>query len=253
VWRAVVVLCLLAAGAQAEPWHKGRYGKNRVLHLGVTVVGGALYPATDFLETRWAPTVCNWCEPTDVDRGVRDALRWENRDDVPRQMSHVAAFALSPIVTGGLLLLYTPPTWADVIDDLVPVAESWVITLWITRAIKMSVGRQRPYAHYGLVLDDEDNLSFPSGHTSRVFSVGMSAAWIAHVRGYRSETAIWVSTGVIGAATAYLRIAADKHYFTDVLAGAALGSAVGLTVPWLMKRDVEVVPTGRGIALAGAW
>lgn len=253
MWRAVVVLCLLVTSAQAEPWYKGRYGRNRVIHLSATLVGGALYPATDFLEARWARTVCEWCTPTDVDRDVRGWLRWDNNDDVPRKMSHVAAFGLAPLVSVGLVLLYTPPTWADVIDDMVPLAESTVVTLWITRAIKLGVGRQRPYAHYGLSLDEEDNLSFPSGHTSRVFAVGMSAAWIAHVRGYRSETALWVTTGAIGLATGYLRIAADKHYFTDVLAGAALGSAVGLTVPWLMKRDVEVVPTGRGIALAGAW
>ena len=76
---------------------------------------------------------------------------------------------------------------------------------------------------------------------------------IARARGYRSEPYIWAATGVLGAATAYLRIAADKHYATDVLAGAVLGSAVGLTVPWLMRRDLEVLPTRNGVALAGMW
>jgi membrane-associated phospholipid phosphatase len=57
----------------------------------------------------------------------------------------------------------------------------------------------------------------------------------------------------LAAATGYLRIAADRHYFTDVLAGAALGAGAGLTVPYLMHREVEVVPTRDGVAIAGSW
>ena len=36
---------------------------------------------------------------------------------------------------------------------------------------------------------------------------------------------------------AYTRVAAEKHYFTDVLIGAAIGSAIGLLVPWLHKNN----------------
>jgi membrane-associated phospholipid phosphatase len=31
----------------------------------------------------------------------------------------------------------------------------------------------------------------------------------------------------------YLRIAADKHYFSDVMTGAIVGSAIGIGVPLL--------------------
>jgi hypothetical protein len=37
-------------------------------------------------------------------------------------------------------------------------------------------------------------------------------------------------------ATGYLRIAADRHYLTDVLVGAAIGGAVGWAVPRLFDR-----------------
>ena len=39
------------------------------------------------------------------------------------------------------------------------------------------------------------------------------------------------------AATGYFRMAADKHWLTDVLTGAATGTAVGLLVPWLHRRE----------------
>jgi membrane-associated phospholipid phosphatase len=36
---------------------------------------------------------------------------------------------------------------------------------------------------------------------------------------------------MLGAATAYTRMAADRHYFTDTLAGAAIGSVTGAAIP----------------------
>ena len=42
---------------------------------------------------------------------------------------------------------------------------------------------------------------------------------------------MWATGLTFAAATAYLRVAADKHYFTDVLASAAIGVAVGWAVP----------------------
>jgi membrane-associated phospholipid phosphatase len=249
---ALVVLCLFATSVSADPWYSGRFGKNRAVHLAATVGGGVLFVATDFLEERWAPTECHWCTPTGLDRELRTAWRWED-ETWPRRASHFVAFGLTPLVCGGLVLAYTPPTWADVIDDALPIAETAIITLWVTRVLKLGVGRQRPYAHYEGPRDAEDNLSWPSGHTSRSFAIGVSAAVIAHTRDYASEPYIWAATGVLGTATAYFRIAADKHYITDVASGALLGSAIGLTVPWLMRREIEVLPTRNGLSVAGMW
>jgi membrane-associated phospholipid phosphatase len=249
---AVVVLCLVTTSARAEPWYRGRHGTNRIVHLSITAVGGVVYPATAWLQDRLAPTTCKWCSPTDADASIRATLRWDDRGTAGT-LSDVTAFVLSPSVGVGLILLNTPPTWADVIDNLVPIGESMVVTEWVTRTVKLAVARERPYAHYGASESAEDNLSFPSGHTSRAFALATSAGLIAHVRGYSIEPIVWAVGMSLAGTSAYLRIAADSHYLTDVLAGAALGTAAGLTVPWLMRRDVEVVATGHGMALAGTW
>jgi membrane-associated phospholipid phosphatase len=249
---AMVVLCVLASSAQAEPWYRGRYGKNRVLHLSITAVGGLVYPATGWLQDRLAPDACNWCSPTGVDKSVRDALLWDDRSTA-NTLSDIGAYLVSPAVGIGLIVVHTPPTWADAIDNLVPIAETMVVTEWLTRTVKLAVARERPYAHYGVSDSPEANLSFPSGHTSRAFALATSAGMIAHARGYSIEPIVWAVGMSLAGTSAYLRIAADSHYLTDVLAGAALGISAGLTVPWLMRREVEVVATGRGMALAGTW
>ena len=53
------------------------------------------------------------------------------------------------------------------------------------------------------------------------------------MRNYRLAPLIWAEGLAVAATTGYLRIAADKHYFSDVLSGALIGSAVGFMVPYL--------------------
>jgi membrane-associated phospholipid phosphatase len=124
---------------------------------------------------------------------------------------------------------------------------------------KLVVARQRPYAHYAppgtLVSSEEDDVSFWSGHTSLGFALAVSSGTVASTRGYALAPVIWAGGLALAAATGYLRIAADRHYATDVLTGAAIGSLVGYAWPKLvhphLRRDLEIVPTGPGVAVLG--
>ncbi|HEX5062539.1 MAG TPA: phosphatase PAP2 family protein, partial [Kofleriaceae bacterium] len=128
------------------------------------------------------------------------------------------------------------------------------ITYWVTRAIKVGAARERPYVHFTSERGGEDNLSFPSGHTSHAFALAASAGMIAHERGYKLEPYVWASGMTIATLTGYLRIAADRHYLTDVVVGASIGVSAGLTVPFLMRRtNAIVVPSGTGVAFVGEW
>ncbi len=253
---AVYLLARATTAAHAEKWYEGEHGTNRIVHLSITLVGGASYAALEVpLEDNLAPETCHWCDPTGLDTAVRDALVWSDKSSASTA-SHMTAYGLAPAVAVGLVALGTfdDPTLAQVIDDFTPIAESVVINSWVTRGLKLLIGRQRPYAHIAGPQSTEDNLSFPSGHTSFAFSVVTSSAMIARARGYRSEPYIWAIGLTFASAGAYFRIAADKHYLTDVLAGAAVGTAAGLTVPLLMRRNApSVVPTRDGLAVVGTW
>ena len=252
--RALVILCLLAGTARAEPWYRGEHANNRFLHLSITAVGLSVYPFTGHLED----VECNWCGgPNSIDSGVRDALRLsEDGRNAAATASNISAYLMSPAASFGLVLFGTLDTPSSdlFIDDMLPIVETMVITQWVTRVIKFSVARRRPYAHFTSERDPgEDNVSFISGHTSFAFALATSAGHIAHVRGYKIEPYVWATGITFGVTTAYLRIAADRHYFTDTVAGALVGVTAGLTVPLLMRRNIEVAPTRNGIAIAGAW
>lgn len=87
-------------------------------------------------------------------------------------------------------------------------------------ALKNGVGAERP--------DKSDNLSFPSGHTAIAFT---NASLLYYE--YKDSNVWYASSGFLFAtATGALRIANNKHYTSDVLAGAGIGLASGLIVSY---------------------
>ena len=86
------------------------------------------------------------------------------------------------------------------------------VTATTTWLIKEMTGRERP--------NGNDKRSFPSGHTSGSFTV---AAVVEALYGKNAGSAAYLLAALVGAH----RIHNDKHWLTDVVAGAALGTAVG--------------------------
>lgn len=86
------------------------------------------------------------------------------------------------------------------------------VTATTTWLIKRLTGRERP--------NGNDNHSFPSGHTSGSFTV---AAIVEELYGENAGTASYLVATMVGAH----RIHDDKHWLTDVIAGAALGTVIG--------------------------
>jgi membrane-associated phospholipid phosphatase len=119
-----------------------------------------------------------------------------------------------------------------------------------TEIFKKAVGRTRP--------DGSNRLSFPSGHASSAFALATVAerhyGWKVGVPSYLAASAIGLS-----------RIERNKHYLSDVLAGATLGIIAGRTVvrtngePVGRHRDFSLTPmtdaqgTGVGVGASVSW
>ena len=78
-----------------------------------------------------------------------------------------------------------------------------------TIGLKYTVKRERP--------DGSNKQSFPSAHTMLAFQ---GATFIHRRYGFKYAAAAYIGAVFVG----YSRIEADKHYLSDVLAGAAIGS-----------------------------
>ena len=92
------------------------------------------------------------------------------------------------------------------------------ITSSTTSVIKRATNRERPNGY--------DYSSFPSGHTSRAFAAAALTSKNLESLDVSPVTAVGIRVGLYSVAcgTAWARVEADKHYITDVMAGAALGN-----------------------------
>jgi membrane-associated phospholipid phosphatase len=156
--------------------------------------------------------------------------------------------------------------------------EALAIVTALQGATNTLVSRERPYGKIcntpeqpGQTTDCEGNVryrSFFSGHTAFTF---MAAGLICvhHMeldllRGAGDPLAC-VTAYAGAAATGTLRVMGDMHYVSDVLVGAGIGTLVGLAVPLLHYRhvnlapgdkhgvDVRLMPVGSGVGLGGTF
>ncbi len=102
----------------------------------------------------------------------------------------------------------------------------------VTNLTKILVARERPYKHFGTreSLQARDNTSFFSGHSSVAFSQAVCNAMILSEHYPDQEAVIWSSLLTLAGTTAYLRVASDMHYFSDIIVGAAVGSLIAWTL-----------------------
>lgn len=122
-------------------------------------------------------------------------------------------------------------------------AETMLLTVGIQDFVKASVLRTRPFVYNPVAPLSEKVLldarrSFFSGHSAVSFG---SAVFASTVFGHyfpvsRLKPVVWAGSLALATTTAVLRYEAGKHYPTDILVGAAVGSAIGWLVPYLHQR-----------------
>jgi len=249
---AIALLPNAAEAADPVADSHPRLQVNFPVDLTISGAGAAIWLTTEFLKGKIAPSSCRWCEPPAGDLAIKNALRWQNTQPADAG-SYVTGFALAPLAALGLdaaSVYARGGSFREWGEDATVIVESIVIAANLNQLVKFAVGRERPFVH-DLAPGEkprtkspgDNNLSFYSGHTMLGFVSAVSAGTIASMKGYKAAPWIWGTGLTLAAATGYLRIAADKHYFSDVITGAIMGSVAGFVVPWLhrpQKTPIQV-------------
>ena len=118
------------------------------------------------------------------------------------------------------------------------VARSLIVTGVITTALKMLIGRARPYQSkdphrfkpFNFKLNS-DYMSMPSGHTSSIFAMMTVIAklydsWYVKIPAYS-----------FAASVAFQRMDDKKHWSSDLLVGATIGYLIGSTIVKKHRSD----------------
>jgi membrane-associated phospholipid phosphatase len=165
-------------------------------NLAPALVGGVTTGGVAFFDARLKDSVSN------PDSGFGKSL--ETAGGWPSTALVVGLFAAGRFTHGSRFRAMS--------YDLVDVT---IVNFGYTELLKLAVRRERP--------DGSNKLSFPSGHSSNAFALATVAelhyGWKVGLPAY-----------ALAAAIGYSRIVRDKHYASDVVAGAAVGYIVGRTV-----------------------
>ena len=119
-------------------------------------------------------------------------------------------------------------------------------TYLATVLLKVAVARPRPLtynAHFDKSkrFSGDARMSFPSGHASMSYAAAsVLAVMLAERFGDDPGAVSGIALGyVLATAVAVHRVLGGKHFLTDVVVGAALGTALGLTIPLLHTKTSE--------------
>jgi membrane-associated phospholipid phosphatase len=137
-----------------------------------------------------------------------------------------------------------PAGWSGWGEDTLIMAETLTLNAAAQSLTSFAVQRPRPFT-YGELADLDQRtganayLSFYSGHTSNSFAAATAYAYLFGVRHPRSpwRAAVWALGEGLAAMDGALRVTAGYHFPSDVLVGAAVGTTLGVLIPWLHTRE----------------
>ena len=244
---AITTMLVGAGTARAEP--TARLHFNGYIDIPITVGLTSLYGFSELaVKARLAPRAPYWDDRdtngadilAPLDR-LATRLRWKN----PRLAGRISdgGLALSMVSALGFSTgagAFDHDTPAHLAENTTIVIEAMAMAMTMNQLTKFFAGRQRPCAHFGLAKDrpcfsdgSDNNLSSFSGHATFTTSLAVANGMVATMRQYRLAPLVWATGAVIAVSTSYLRLAADKHYLSDVVTGTVIGAAVGFFIPYL--------------------
>ena len=222
------------APLQIGPLSQVEPGLMDLAYIGLLSAGGVALRVQD------EPPPNLGMSPGAFDLGVRDGLRVQTGGPTAKA-SDVLMISLVAGALSAPALVHWSVGPAERRAAMVG-AEGLLTTALVTGLPKYSVRRQRPD---GYAADQyAGSRSFFSGHTASAFGSATLVSLYAYEFQWLSEDLRWLvpaSSYSLAAATGYLRVAADKHWATDVCVGAAVGTLTSwlvykLRTDWLVSN-----------------
>lgn len=249
---ALALTLLLAPPATADEafaHDESPYKLRLDVDVAVLVAGGVLWGGTSFVGNTGAPT-CGGSNTPACNAGALNAfdrLAVGQSSQAARTAANVISFV--PVAYLALDMFDVGPRhWKTYLTDLWVVAEALAWNGAIQDLVRRAVRRPRPFLYTpGLYPSERDGsdagFSFYSGHTSFAFALAVSCSYTFTLRHPHSRWryVVWPALMAIASIEPVLRVYSGDHFPTDVIAGALVGSAVGLFFP-AVHRKLKSLP-----------
>ncbi len=227
--------------------------RNKQLWSGVDPCRGALRRPTAADRAAFArlPPDGGLCDRAEVPRIDRWSMSLKSPTADAIADTLLLSFVAAPLLFSGIDTAAAGITAARLGDDAAVTFQAFGATYLATIALKMAVARPRPLTYNprfdkAVRFAGSSRLSFPSGHAAISFS-GASILSVMLAERFGDDPGavagiVAAYAAAIGVAVA--RVVGGKHFLTDVVAGAALGTALGLTIPLLHTKTRQTDDRG---------
>jgi membrane-associated phospholipid phosphatase len=244
------------------------------LSVGIAIAGASVTPLPHHLQggVLFDDAVRNALEIRPTNIGARYVAR--DTSDVLLSLA-----ATSPFFFDAMFTAWYQRRSPEIAEQMALIdAEAFAIAAAAQEVTTALTSRERPYvgdcggALPSTTIDCTNPgryRSFFSGHATLSFTAaGLTCEHhlTLGLLGGAEDALVCAGALVLAATTATLRVASDQHYASDVIAGALVGTAIGLGVPalhysggrprepartgWL---EVHLVPTGLGATVIGVF
>lgn len=229
-WAALIALWMLAATAGLQ--EAGAQDRTRFLKWSYQDAGALVVDAG----TR-APLIAGSAgvlvAASELDPVLLEDVQSSNAEPVSSflDVTNQLGDANVPLLAAGVFGVSLATDDARFQDAAFTSLQSLVYARLITNSLKGIVGRSRPEAQAGVhrFAPFSGRTSFPSGHTTTAFA--LVTPWVLYY-----PHPVTYGLFALSAGTAVARMAKDRHWPTDVVAGAAIGF---LTARYLTHRHQD--------------
>jgi membrane-associated phospholipid phosphatase len=225
---------------KAESPYNGYISTDRAI-IGAGIIGGL---GTLYFRDRIEPLSelqIKRLDRNDINRFDRISTRYYSK-----RAAYVSDLGMGISIALPALFISSERMRRDVSTITYLYLETMAITGLATEIAKVTAKRIRPYAYNSEVplqskMALDTRKSFFSGHTSTSFA---GAAFFAKVFSDYNPTSqfipfVWFGALSLSSTVAYSRVKAGKHFPTDVIVAALVGSLAGYFVPEIHKKQLQ--------------
>ena len=170
-----------------------------------------------------------------------------------------AALGVAPLALGAFSWYKGDASGGDLAAYTLMLAQALALQNGVNLLVRTLSFWPRPYmyategdgAEAASAAEGEAYGSFYSGHASAAFTIAVfTGEWFSEFYpNSRYKSLVWATSLSLASLVGVLRVAAGRHYPTDVAVGALAGAGISLAVIKIHKKSVRIGP----VSLAGVW
>ncbi len=238
-WLLPICFLLLTLSIQAQGLRP--YNPTPETNIGLITFGTSFTLGSMYLDRKVKPLTEEQVKMLDFSK-IPAIDRYSTRHLSFRSDEFTDKLLLTSFASPFFLLL--DQRGRDNFDDMALIVfQGALINSALVNLSKVVAKRPRPYnynpdAPLDLKMRKSSRYSFFSGHvaTSAYFSFTTAQLFSDLHPDSKLKPYVWAAAALIPTTVAYGRMRAGKHFFTDVLTGFVVGSAIAMTVPALHRR-----------------